>query len=197
MSKPIRAAILAALALAAAAPLAAAARPHNSYVIFAEGKQWMTMNGSTGDARLARAARSGLEPLLFVRYGGRAYVIRDAATLRQAEAILAPSMEVGRRQGELGARQGALGARQGALGAQQARLGAQQINASAAQSEALGRAQGDLGRQQGELGQQQKALGRQQEALGREQERVSGEADVKLGALIEDSVKRGVAKRID
>ena len=59
-----------------------------SYVFFAEGVRSSTMSGSMADIDRARALRVGNEALLYFQQGGAAYVIRDPATLRQAEAIL-------------------------------------------------------------------------------------------------------------
>jgi bla regulator protein BlaR1 len=166
-----------------------------SYVLLTAGSRSSMMSGTTDDLRRARALRVGREGLLYVRQGGDAYVIRDAATLRRAEAIFEPQQALGARQAELGSRQAALGSRQAALGAEQARLGARQAGASPRQAEALGRQQDALGRQQDALGRQQDALGRQQDALGREQGRLGREAQGRLGALMEEAIRRGVAQR--
>lgn len=183
-------------------PPAVAASPdqateRTSYVLIAAGNGSSTMSGSTDDLRHARSLRSGREALLYVRNGGAAYVIRDTATLRQAEAIFAPQNALGDRQGELGDRQSALGERQSRLGEQQAELGSQQAYASPKRAEALGRQQEALGRQQNELGRQQDELGRQQEELGREQERLADEANVRIRALLDEAVRNGVAQRVD
>jgi len=159
-----------------------------SYVLLTAGSQSSMMSGSTDDLRRARALRAGREGLLYVRQGGAAYVIRDAATLRRAEAIFEPQQALGARQAELGSRQAELGSRQAALGAEQARLGARQAAASPRQAAALARRQSELGRQQD-------ALGRQQEALGREQERLGRQAQARLRALVEEAIQSGVAQR--
>jgi hypothetical protein len=166
-----------------------------SYVLLTAGSQNSMMSGSTYDLRRAHAIRVGREGLLYVRQGGAAYVIRDAATLRRAEAIFEPQQALGARQAELGSRQAALGDRQAALGAQQARLGARQAGASPRQAAALAHRQDELGRQQDALGRQQDALGRQQDALGREQERLGRQAEGPFRALVEDAIRRGVAQR--
>ena len=195
---------------------AAAATPSEradsvSYVLMAEGSGSSTMSGSIDDLRRAQSLRRGREALLYVRYGGGAYVIRDAATLRQAEAIFAPQQALGRQQAELGSRQAALGTQQARLGAQQARLGAEQARLGSKQAgasprraeqlgrqqDALGQQQDALGRQQDELGRQQDALGRQQDALGREQDRLGREAETRIRALVAEAVQRGVAQRVD
>jgi hypothetical protein len=177
------------------APAAAAER--TAWILFDEGSSSISMSGSSEDLRRARALRSGSEAMLYVRQGGSAYVVRDPATLRRAEAIFEPQQAMGARQAELGSRQAELGSRQAALGAQQARLGARQAGASPAAAAALGREQAELGRRQDELGRQQNALGDRQSALGREQSRLGREAEVKFLALLADALRSGVARRVD
>jgi hypothetical protein len=182
-------------------PPAAVAHPDESdrlsYVLYKSGEQGSTMSGSMDDLRRVRSMRSGSEALLYVRVAGVAYVIRDAATLRRAEAIFGPQQELGARQGELGRRQAALGRRQAQLGLEQGRLGRQQPGATPARAAELSRQQSALGRQQSALGDQQAVLGKQQAVLGREQQRLAHEADSKMRALLADAVKRGIAQRVD
>lgn len=168
-----------------------------SYVLLSPGSRSSSMSGSTEDLRRAHALRSGEEGLLYFRDGRTAYVIRDAATLREADAIFEPQEALGARQSELGSRQAALGRRQAEIGAEQARVGRLQANASPGRSEELGRQQDALGRQQDELGRQQDALGRQQDALGREQDRLGRVAEARFRALLADALRRGVAERVD
>jgi hypothetical protein len=168
-----------------------------SYVLLSQGGRSISMSGSTEDVSRAKALRVGSEGLLYVRDGGAAYVIRDAATLRRAHAIFEPQQRLGARQAELGSRQAALGSRQAALGAQQARLGAQQGNATPRRAAGLGRQQAALGSQQNALGEQQNALGAQQAVLGREQARLAREANLKFRALLDDARRNGLAQRVD
>jgi hypothetical protein len=168
-----------------------------SYVLLAPGSRSSTMSGSMDDMHRAEALRSGREGLLYTRQKGIAYVIRDAATLRQAEAIFEPQRALGAQQAALGKRQAALGQRQGRLGAEQGRLGRLQAASAPRRVTELGRQQSDLGQQQGELGRQQGVLGRQQSALGQEQARLARIAESKLEALVAEAVRRGVAQRVD
>jgi hypothetical protein len=188
-------------AFAAPAPAAASqfSQPDGgfAYVFLPEGGRSSSMSGSTEDLKRAKAARRGNEGLLYFRDGGAAYAIRDAATMRRAEALFEPQMRVGARQAELGSRQAALGSRQAALGAQQARIGAQQANATPRRAMELGRQQAALGEQQGALGVQQDALGKQQAALGGEQARLAREADAKFRELLAEARRRGLAQRIN
>jgi hypothetical protein len=168
-----------------------------SYVYFTPGSRSTMMRGSTDDIRRAEKLRGANEGMLYLRSGGAAYVIRDAATLRKAEQIFAPQKALGARQGELGSRQGALGKRQGQFGAEQARIGRLQAGASARAMGELGRQQAALGRQQAELGRQQAELGKEQAVLGREQGRLAAIATRQLRTLLEEAVQRGVAQRVD
>ena len=168
-----------------------------SYVLLTQGSRSSTMSGSMEDLERARGLRRGEEGLLYVRRDGAAWVIRDAATLRRAEAIFEPQRALGARQSALGERQAALGRRQSVLGSEQGRLGARQANATPKEQLALGREQLALGEQQNALGAQQNALGQQQAALGREQARLAREADIAFQALLEDALRRGVAQRVD
>jgi hypothetical protein len=168
-----------------------------AYVLMSPGGSSSTMSGSTDDIRRAQSLRRGQEGLLYVRQGAAAYVIRDAAALREAQAIFEPQRILGAKQGELGSRQADLGRRQAELGAEQARLGLRQANARAREAGELGRQQNELGRRQGLLGQQQAVLGREQGALGQEQGRLARAADAKIRALIADAIRRGIAQRVD
>jgi beta-lactamase regulating signal transducer with metallopeptidase domain len=142
-------------------------------------------------------------------HDGKAYVIRDPATIKRAMEFFAPAQELGRKQEELGKQQEALGEQQEALGKQQEALGEQmekvhvKIPDMTAQLQKLeaelkkmsdGGTQEDLGRIQekigeiqdriGELqsqaGDQQSQLGEKQGALG-EQQGMLGEQQGKLG----------------
>jgi hypothetical protein len=167
-----------------------------SYVLLtADGSNMMS--GSTDDITRARALQTGHAPLLYIRDGGAAYVIRDPAMLRRADEIMRPQQELGRRQGELGNQQGELGRRQGALGAEQGRLGAIMADARVSEVGELSRQQGELGRQQAELGTQQAELGRRQNELGRQQERAAALAQQQFRALVSEALQRGVAQRVN
>ena len=168
-----------------------------SYVLFLGNDGSSMMSGDTDDFRLAQRYRAGNGPLLYVREGGAAYVIRDREILRRAEAIMRPQKELGRRQGELGRRQGELGRLQGELGREQGRLGRMMADARVREMGELGRQQGQLGRRQGELGRRQGELGRQQGELGREQARLADLAKPQLRALVAEAIRRGVAQRVD
>ena len=112
------------------------------FVLVNRDRHGVTMSGSSQDAeRLKRLY--GDERVLWFRYGGKEYVVKDAAALDEAEQINRPVAVIGARQGEIGAKQGAVGAKQGAVGARQGEIGARQ---------------GAIGAKQGHIGAQQAAL---------------------------------------
>jgi len=146
----------------------------------------------------------------FIR-GGKAYVIRDPAAIKQAMDLFAPSQALGRQQEELGRQQEALGAQQEALGAKQEALGEQmekvrvKIPAVTAQlreleeelkkvgqdgtqedlsriQEKISEIQARIGELQEKAGEQQSALGEKQGELGEQQGKL-GEQQGKLGEL--------------
>ena len=185
------------VAIAPVAALHAESADGLSYVLVTGKDGSSMMSGSSADFRRAEAYRSGDGPLLYVRQDGVGYLIRDAAFLRRAEAIVAPQQELGRRQGALGDQQGELGRRQGKLGAEQGRLGARMADSTPRQMSELGEQQAALGRQQAQLGEQQAALGRQQAELGKQQAHLAELAKPQFRALVADAIKRGVAQRVD
>src|SRR3954453_1159092 len=70
-----------------------------SYVFFdGSGDGSAMMSGSSDDIRLAQKYRAGHSPLLYVRDGGSAFVIRDAALLSRAHAILEPQRALSHRR---------------------------------------------------------------------------------------------------
>ena len=168
-----------------------------SYVLLTGNDGSNMMSSSTDDIRRARALQAGNAPLLFVRENGVAYVIRNSAIIRRAEAIMAPQRELGKRQGELGKQQGELGRRQGELGAQQGKLAAQMANSTARQMGELGRQHGELGRRQAALGKAQAELGRQQGALGGLQARLAERARTQLKSLVSEAIREGLAQRVN
>lgn len=197
--RPLAAALC--LAMLPAAPAGAESARHgwsggDSYILMTAGERGsMMMHGSTSDLNRARELRNGTEPLLFILRDGKAYVVRDATLLRQAQAIFAPQRELGEKQAALGSRQAALGARQAELGQKQAELSSRRVAARGGSAD-YARQQGELGRQQGALGEQQGALGREQAKLGEQQARLGREAQARFRALVDDAMRRGLAREV-
>lgn len=144
------------------------------------GEKDGTVSSGSGDQLRIKAARDGHERVLWFRSGGKAYEVRDPATIDQAAAIVHPLTEIGRQQGEIGAKQGAIGAQQGLVGARQGEIGARQ-GAVGAQQGTLGARQGALAaKEMQELSAAEKAeVDREHEQIDREMR----ELNAKMAAL--------------
>ncbi len=167
---------------------------------------------SDGDSGFVNSLRRSFpgDFIWFIR-SGKAYIIRDAATIKQAMDFFAPAQELGRQQEALGKQQEALGAQQDALGAKQEALGEQmekvrvkipdmtadlqkleaelkQMGTDGTQDdlgriqEKIGEIQERIGELQSKAGEEQSELGEKQGALGEEQGKL-GEQQGKLGEL--------------
>ena len=107
-----------------------------------------TMSGSVpGDINRAKRLKRPGEPMAWFRMGGREYVVRDPAVLREIQEAWGPPNEIGSKQGEIGARQGIIGAKQGEIGARQGEVGMEQSG--------IGAKQGMIGTRQGRLAAQE------------------------------------------
>jgi beta-lactamase regulating signal transducer with metallopeptidase domain len=172
---------------------------NSSVVVSGNG---FTMN-SDGESNFVNSLRHNLSGdfIWFIR-DGKAYVIRDPATIKRAMEFFAPAQELGRKQEELGKQQEALGAQQEALGRQQEALGdrmekvrvripdmtaqLQKLEAELKKmsdggtQEDLGRIQEKVGEIQDRIGELQSQAGEQQSQLG-EKQGVLGEQQSKLG----------------
>ena len=177
------------------------------------GEPWMFTSGEDyimggywrdNEAESVKALRQeSSADFIWFRRNGKAYLIRDAATVQQAKAYWAPQEALGKQQDELGRQQEALGDQQEELGKQmeQVRVEVPDLTAKlqkvqaqldqlhkrgATQEElgdlqgALGDLQGDLGEIQGKAGEKQGEIGAKQGELGERQGRL-GEQQGKLG----------------
>ena len=166
----------------------------------------LSASGSFRDSdlqRLKALRRQSNADFIWFRRDRKAYIIRDAATVQQAKAFLAPQEALGKQQEELGRQQEALGAQQEELGRQmeqvrvevpdltaelqklQARL--EQLHKQGGTQEELGDVQGALGELQGKLGELQGKAGARQGAIGGKQ----GELGAQQGKLGEQQEKLG------
>jgi hypothetical protein len=181
----------------------------NSAVSVSSNNFTISTDGNSDVANSLRRSFPG-DFIWFIR-GGKAYIIRDPATIKQAMDFFAPAQELGRKQEELGKQQEALGAKQEALGAKQEALGEQmekvhvkipdltaelqkleavlkQMGADGTQDdlgriqEKIGEIQERIGEVQAQAGEKQSELGEKQGALGEEQGKL-GEQQGKLGEM--------------
>jgi beta-lactamase regulating signal transducer with metallopeptidase domain len=166
----------------------------------------LSMSGSmrgTEVERLRALRQKSNADFIWFRRDGKAYIIRDAATVQQAKAFWAPQEALGKQQEELGRQQEALGAQQEEIGRQmeqvrvevpdltaelqklQARL--DELHKHGGTLEELGELQGALGELQGKLGEIQGKAGERQGAIGAKQ----GELGARQGKLGEQQGKLG------
>jgi bla regulator protein blaR1 len=163
----------------------------------------LTMSGGPADARHAKSLQNKIAgDYIWFRHDGKGYIIRDAATVRQAQQFFAPQEALGRQQDELGKQQDELGRKMDEIGRKMdaVRINVPDLTAELKQIEAqlaklqngatmeqlgdvqsqLGELQAELGELQGNAGSQQSQLGRMQGELGRQQGQL-GEQQGKLG----------------
>jgi bla regulator protein BlaR1 len=95
------------------------------FVLFRDDQN-TTVNGSSRDIERARRHRRAGEHLLWFRYGGQEYVVRDAGVLREVDELWEPMGRIGEQQGRIGAQQGEIGEAQGRIGLRQGEIGARQ-----------------------------------------------------------------------
>ncbi len=152
---------------------------------------------------LTELRRQSNADFIWFRRDGKAYLIRDAATVQQGKALWAPAEALGKQQEELGRQQEALGAQQEELGRQMERVRVEvpdltaeikkleaeveRLHKQGATQEELGDLQGALGDLQGKLGEIQGKAGEQQGTLGGKQ----GELGARQGKLGEQQGKLG------
>jgi hypothetical protein len=167
------------MAVVALAQTASFAGPKGDSWILLMGDN-VTMSGSLGDVKRARAQRRGNEDLLFVRRGGTAYVVRDPQLVARAVGCFAPLHPLEKKMEGYDRVQKILSEQMEALSErmQDARTPEKQ-NLVATQMEALGR--------------EMERIGREQEKLGKAMEKVSQEAETKIAALVDEALRSGKA----
>jgi bla regulator protein blaR1 len=157
--------------------------PELNYVMFlGEERTWMS--GSRADMERARRFQDRGAHLLWFRWSGREYVVRDRATMQQIEQLWRRVGELGAEQGKIGTEQGILGTRQGDLGTKQGLIGTEQGR--------LGTRQGVLGARQGQMA--MRDLERMTAAQRAEFERERRQIDVEMREL--DREMRALGDRI-
>lgn len=147
------------------------------FVLFGEDGN-STMSGSTEDRERAERHRRPGERLLWFRYDGREYVVRDPAVLREVDELWEPVGRVGEEQGRIGEQMGEIGEAQGRVGSQMGEIGERMGQ--------LGERMGVIGsrlailatRELGELTEsERRAIEREREQLDAESDRLDEQMD--------------------
>jgi hypothetical protein len=183
-----------ALAVFAVAPQAVAARPADrtasasvsqdelSYVYFITSRA-ATMSGSVDDVARARKHRRPGEPMLWFRYNGREYVVRDPSLLRALDGMWA-------RENGVDAERDAIAARQGVAGEQLGRLAARESRGVSAAERRT------IGEQSAALDRELLDLSRKMEALDRRKEDASHDSGARVRAFVEQVIASGAAESV-
>jgi len=173
------------------------------FVIVSGNSDSLTMSGTQDDGERVEQLRKTIPgDFIWFRREGKAYIIRDQATIDRVKAFWAPQEELGKKQEELGKQQEALGKQQEELGtkmeqvrvnvpdltkemeklqAQLTKLGPSATLEQVGELQsAIGDLQGKIGDIQSEAGDQQGKLGEQMGALGEKQGKL-GEQQGELG----------------
>ena len=120
---------------------------------------------------------------LWFRQGGKAYVVRDPATVAAVEAAWAGAEKLGRDMEQIEAPMRDKSSAMEALGKKMevsARAGSADTDA--------------VGKQMDELGKSMDVLGKQMGALGKQLERASKQADAATRAALQDALRKGLAQ---
>jgi len=88
---------------------------------------FITLQGTESDLATARELQRGDEPILWMRRGNDAYVVRDRALLQRARDTYAPMRDMAREQGQMAGKQGELAGRQSGLAARIAALSTRRV----------------------------------------------------------------------
>jgi len=169
------------------------------------------MSGSVEDLEEAKALQRGDEPLLYVRRGDQAWVLRDDASLARVRATWEPANKVGTRMEPLGKTMELLGGRMNAVGAKMQPIGermgelglemaADRDDARRAEIQAemkqLQSRMDALNKKMQALNAEMQPLSREMERLGQEMQKVAKKAESETLALLDDAIARGLAQPV-
>jgi hypothetical protein len=155
----------------------AAASGHDSYILHFGGRDSVTISGSIEDFKAIRGSLDG--DYLWVRHGGKAYVITDQARLAEVWGYFAPERELRPKQKEVEAETRRLERESDALEDQDDRP------LTSAERSHLD----DLRAKERELSRREKALDEREEELDRI-------AEAKLWQLVDRAIREGAARPI-
>lgn|GEM_PF-2098289 len=197
-----------------------------SYVLFLENGVTL-VNGTAREYTRGKALQATpQEQLFWFQRGGKEYVLRDPAVLKQLQAIFEPQMKLGQQQAALGGKleqlankmadlqaqeeaqaeqQAELGLRMSQLAVEQVHLQEQGESTESVEAEIQGleeeqgsleEPQEQLATQRDGLQQQQETLAQQQADLGRKLDQATRDAQPRLNALVAQALAKGTAKEV-
>ena len=168
------------------------------------------MSGSVEDLEVAKAQQRGDEPLLYVRRGGQAWVLRDAGSLARVRAAWAPADAVGEKMeplgkkmnllgkymNQVGSKMNPIGQRMGELGALMAGGDDQDRAAAREEMDRLQVKMDGLNKKMQALNEEMQPLSREMERLGKEMQKVAKKCEAATLAVLDDAIARGIAEPV-
>lgn len=155
------------------------------YALVRAGQRTTWVGQHRGDAGGIEALRAKYPgDFVWFRQAGRAYVVRDPATLARVEAAWAGTGKLGRDMEKLEAPMQEKSSAMDALGK---KMEASVRGGGGADMDALGR-------QMDELGKSMDVFGKQMDKLGRQMEGESKQADAATRAILRDALRRDMAQ---
>lgn len=165
-------------------------------VLLADGNH--ILSGSQPDLDQARRQLSGVG--VWFERDGRAYVIRDAATVQQIESLFQAQKDLARQQGELGKRRAEIGAEQAEIAARGAELSAQEAEqwSRGAQADATGveSQRKELDEEMKQLDEPRAELDRQQDELSLQQRKLARQSEIQAREILGRAVASGLAQQV-
>jgi hypothetical protein len=176
-------------------------RTGDAYVLSRGGHGTST---STSVDELVKVKKKFSGEFLWVRRGGKAFLIRDRAVLDQAQTCFAPLQALDPERNALQAKQREIEREEAVLEREQEELERQEEDLEDDRGESAASAREDIQRRQDELRprvERQEArerdLERVEEALDEREEVLEQKAEEQLWQLIDATLARGAAERVD
>jgi len=176
--------------------LAAAAAAEDGYV-FGEGKALTTVGQDIDIALLSKLPERYGEHFLWMRRGGKTYVVRDGKTLERGEELMKPQRDLEAKRADVAHRQVALSREFTKYGREQALLGAELAKISVARDDAktaeLQARMAEVAAKTRAVRVQQADLDKELRAIVEEQKKLQPELMKALGAFADEAIAKGVA----
>lgn len=190
-----------ALAVAAAVPCVRAGEHSSDTYVLALGESTHASNIDLDQLLRIRKGRTG--DFLWFRRGGRAYVVTDAGVLADGREIVRPLMELGREQELVSARLAPFEEQEQALDRDQDRLEERLERLAGRHDRAASEERRRLETLQDELEARRRALEADTREIEADERKLEDRekglervADARFARLIEDALRRGLARRL-
>jgi hypothetical protein len=179
--------VIAALCLAGAQ---AFAKPtDDSYALVRDGQRTTFVGShSNDDTEVDTLRKTTPGSFVWFRQSGKAYIVRDPATLDKIAAAWAPADKLGQEMKKLGAEMRGHGTAMAAL--------SREMTAPAPGATGGRRGSEETGKKMEALGKTMDALGKEMDKLGKQMERESKQADATSRTVLQSALASGAAQAI-